>query len=124
MIKLNLTLLTFALLVFAAMSCSNSAAEVSNKNTVPSKPNIVYILVDDMGYGDLSCFGQSTLSTPNIDRLAEKGMMFTRHYSGSTVCGPSRASLLTGKHTGHTSVRGNQPPGQLLKAEEVTIAEA
>lgn len=124
MIKLNLTLLTFALFCFAMTSCSTPSTDHSKQNLAPAKPNIVYILVDDMGYGDLSCFGQSTLSTPNIDRLAEQGMMFTRHYSGSTVCGPSRASLLTGKHTGHTSVRGNQPPGQLLKDEEVTIAEA
>lgn len=86
-------------------------------------PNIIYILVDDMGYGDLSCYGQQQLKTPHIDRLAAEGMLFTRHYAGSTVCGPSRAALLTGKHTGHTSVRGNQPGGQLLRAEETTLPE-
>ncbi len=85
------------------------------------KPNIIYILADDLGYGDLSCYGQQTLSTPKIDQMATDGMMFMRHYSGSTVCGPSRASLITGKHTGNTSVRGNQP-AQLLGDDEITLA--
>lgn len=124
MIKLNLTLFTLALLMVTGMSCNSISSENTDQDRASGKPNIIYILVDDMGYGDLSCYGQQTLSTPNIDRLARQGMMFTRHYSGSTVCGPSRASLLTGKHTGHTSVRGNQPSGQLLQDEEVTIAEA
>ncbi|MBC6994252.1 arylsulfatase [Lewinella lacunae] len=87
-------------------------------------PNIVLIVVDDLGYGDLGCFGQQILQTHHIDRLAQGGMRFTQHYAGSTVCAPSRASLLTGKHPGHVSVRGNQPAPQLLKDEEVTIAEA
>lgn len=73
------------------------------------KPNIVFILADDLGYGDLGCYGQSIIETPNLDQLAEGGMIFTRHYAGSTVCAPSRASLMTGKHTGHTPVRGNKP---------------
>ena len=77
-----------------------------------------------MGYGDLSCYGQQTLKTPNIDRLAADGMRFTQHYAGATVCAPSRASLLTGKHPGRSSVRGNHPDGQLLKGEEITIPEA
>ncbi len=92
------------------------------------KPNIVYILADDLGYGDLSCYGQTHFETPNIDKLAENGMKFTQHYSGSTVCAPSRSSLLTGKHTGHTFIRGNkevQPEGQHpLEAEAYTLAEA
>jgi arylsulfatase A len=78
-------------------------------------PNIIYIQADDMGYGDLSCFGQKHFKTPNIDSLAAEGMIFTEHYSGSTVCAPSRCCLLTGKHTGHSFVRGNaeiQPEGQ------------
>lgn len=70
-------------------------------------PNIVYILADDLGYGDLGCYGQTTLGTPNIDRLASEGMRFTRHYAGSTVCAPSRGVLMTGLHTGHARVRGN-----------------
>ncbi|MEI6713618.1 MAG: arylsulfatase [Verrucomicrobiota bacterium] len=72
-----------------------------------NQPNIVYILADDLGYGDLSCYGQTTLSTPNIDRLASEGMRFTRHYAGNTVCAPSRGVLMTGLHTGHGRIRGN-----------------
>ena len=59
------------------------------------RPNIIYILADDLGWGDLGCYGQKTLRTPNLDRLAKEGMRFTRHYSGSTVCAPSRCVLLT-----------------------------
>jgi len=66
-----------------------------------TKPNIIYILADDLGYGDLGCYGQTKIETPNIDQLAAKGIKFTQHYAGSTVCAPSRASLLTGRHTGH-----------------------
>lgn len=73
-----------------------------------AKPvNIVYILADDLGYGDLSCYGQDKLSTPHIDRLASEGMRFTAHYSGNTVCSPSRAVLMTGIHSGHIYLRGN-----------------
>ncbi len=78
-------------------------------------PNIVFILADDLGYGDLSSYGQQHFSTPNIDRLATEGMRFTQHYSGATVCAPSRSALMTGLHTGHTPIRGNkgiQPEGQ------------
>ncbi|MBD3383612.1 sulfatase-like hydrolase/transferase [candidate division KSB1 bacterium] len=90
-------------------------------------PNIIFILADDLGYGDLSCYGQKKFSTPNIDKLAEKGLRFTDAYSGSTVCAPSRSSLLTGLHTGHTLIRGNKPvypEGQHpLPAESKTLAE-
>jgi len=90
-------------------------------------PNIVFILADDLGYGDLSCYGQEKFETPNIDRLAAEGMKFTAHYSGSTVCAPSRSALMTGQHTGHTPVRGNrthEPEGQVPIADEVvTVAE-
>ena len=89
------------------------------------KPNIVYILADDLGYGDLSCYGQQKFSTPNIDRLAAEGMKFSQHYSGSTVCAPSRCALMTGLHTGHAQVRGNrevQPEGQApMASDTVTI---
>ncbi len=71
------------------------------------RPNVVYILADDLGYGDLSCYGQKNLQTPNIDRLAKEGMKFTGHYSGNTVCSPSRAVLMTGQHSGHCYIRGN-----------------
>ncbi len=73
-----------------------------------TKPNIIYIMCDDMGYGDLACYGQKYISTPNIDRLASQGMRFTQAYAGSPVSAPSRASFMTGQHTGHTHVRGNK----------------
>lgn len=72
-----------------------------------AKPNIVFILADDLGIGDLGCYGQKLLTTPNIDKLAAEGMKFTRHYAGCTVCAPSRCVLMTGLHTGHCRVRGN-----------------
>jgi arylsulfatase A-like enzyme len=91
-------------------------------------PNIVFILADDLGYGDLGCYGQKKFNTPNIDRLASEGMLFTQHYTGCTVSAPSRSSLMTGQHTGHTPIRGNrgwEPEGNWpLKASSVTIAEA
>jgi len=72
-----------------------------------SRPNIVFILADDLGYGDVSAYGQQKVATPNIDRLASQGMRFTNFYSGATVCSPSRSVLMTGQHTGHTRIRGN-----------------
>ena len=71
-------------------------------------PNILFILCDDMGYGDLACYGQPYIHTPNIDRMAQEGMRFTQAYAGSPVSAPSRATLMTGQHTGHTHVRGNK----------------
>ncbi len=71
------------------------------------KPNIIYILADDLGYGELGCYGQKQIETPNIDKLAANGMRFTQHYSGAPVCAPSRCVLLTGKHMGHSFIRGN-----------------
>lgn len=73
------------------------------------KPNIVYILTDDLGIGDLGCYGQKMLTTPHIDQLAKEGMQFQHHYAGCTVCAPSRCVLLTGLHNGHGRVRGNDP---------------
>src|SRR5215471_21152841 len=88
------------------------------------RPNIVLILADDLGYGDLSCYGQDRFSTPNIDRLAKEGMRFTQAYSGATVCAPSRCSLMTGLHGGHARIRGNRNPEIPLEASDLTIAEA
>lgn len=103
----------------AFLSCSHEGEK--------KQPNIVFILADDLGYGDLSCYGQQRFSTPNIDRLARQGMMFRQHYAGSTVSAPSRSCLMTGLHTGHTPIRGNKewdPEGQWpLPAEAVTLAE-
>lgn len=73
-----------------------------------TKPNILYIMCDDMGYGDLACYGQPNINTPNIDRMASEGMLFTQAYAGAPVSAPSRASMMTGQHTGHTEVRGNK----------------
>ena len=70
------------------------------------KPNIIYILADDLGYGDLGCYGQKNIRTPHLDRMAAEGMRFTSHYAGSTVCAPSRCSLMTGMDTGHALIRG------------------
>ena len=75
------------------------------------KPNIIYILADDLGYAELGCYGQEKIETPNIDKLAEEGMRFTQHYAGAPVCAPSRCVLLTGKHLGHAQIRGNDEWG-------------
>ena len=75
---------------------------------IEGRPNIIFILADDLGYGDLGCYGQERIKTPHLDAMAAGGMRFTRHYAGSTVCAPSRCSLMTGLHTGHTFIRGNK----------------
>ena len=111
-----------ALLLAPTLSVVATATE-----SVAPRPNIIFLLADDLGYGDVSCQGQQLFATPNIDRLAAEGLRFTAHYSGSTVCAPSRACLMTGRHTGHASVRGNRamkPLGQHpLPASDVTVAE-
>lgn len=99
-------------------------------STIPlaqTRPNVVFILADDLGYGDLGCHGQKLIQTPNLDRLAKEGMRFTQFYAGSTVCAPSRAVLMTGKHMGHVSVRGNAGTEniaiQSLRKDEKTVAQ-
>lgn len=90
-------------------------------------PNIIYILADDLGYGDLGCYGQTKIKTPNIDRIASQGVLFTQHYSGQAVCAPSRCSMLTGLHQGHAQIRNNKElphEGQTpISDETFTIAE-
>jgi arylsulfatase A-like enzyme len=86
-----------------------------------TRPNIIFIQADDLGYGDLSCYGQRKFKTPNIDRLAAEGMRFTQYYAGGTVCAPSRSALMTGQHTGHTRIRGNAR--YPLLPEDVTVAK-
>ncbi|MGA9639050.1 arylsulfatase [Flavobacterium sp.] len=108
---------------------SLSIASIHLHSQNKSKPNVIYILADDLGIGDLSCYGQTKFETPNIDKLAASGIKFTQHYSGSAVCAPSRSSLITGQHTGHTSIRGNLERGKDLEGQvpmdgtEVTIAD-
>ena len=85
------------------------------------RPNIIFILADDLGYGELGCYGQKQIQTPNLDRMAAEGMRFTDCYAGSTVCAPSRCTLMTGLHTGHARIRGNDPVP--LRPEDVTVAE-
>ncbi len=90
------------------------------------KPNIIFILADDLGYGEVGCYGQKIIQTPHIDRLAAEGMKFTQFYAGNTVCAPSRSVLMTGLHMGHTRVRGNagkiNMDAQSLKNGDVTVA--
>ena len=86
-------------------------------------PNIVFILADDLGYGNLGCYGQKVIATPNLDRMAAEGMRFTQAYAGCTVCAPSRCCLMTGLHTGHARVRGNTKPEVPLEAADLTVAE-
>lgn len=90
------------------------------------KPNLIWIMADDLGYAELGCYGQTVISTPHLDRMAAEGMRFTHFYAGATVCAPSRSVLMTGQHHGHTRVRGNagtaNPVAQALRSEDVTVA--
>ena len=92
----------------------------------PRKPNVIFLLADDLGYGDVGAFGQKLIKTPHIDRLAAEGTKFTQAYAGATVCAPSRCALMTGKHNGHTPIRGNReikPEGQEpMPADTFTVA--
>ena len=88
----------FFLLIFSFFGCENSKNE---------KPNIIYILADDLGYGEVGVYGQKFIETPNIDNLAKTGMLFTNHYSGAPVCAPARSVLMTGMHMGNTHIRAN-----------------
>ncbi|NOU94090.1 sulfatase-like hydrolase/transferase [Paenibacillus sp. LMG 31456] len=90
-----------------------------------SQPNIIFILADDLGFGDLGCYGQTLIQTPCLDRMAAEGMRFARHYSGGPVCGPSRACLMTGQHQGNGYIKGNPPQGndEPLRPEDTTLAE-
>lgn len=130
--KTNLTSLLAVLTIFLSLGACNNQKNTQDTNleavATERPPNIIYILADDLGYGDLSCYGQQLFSTPNIDQLAARGMRFRQHYSGNTVCAPSRSALMTGQHTGHTFVRGNkeiQPEGQYpIPDNTYTLAEA
>ena len=104
-------------------ACLSWLAETGNAGEA-RLPNIVFIMADDLGYGDLGCYGQKLIQTPNIDRLATEGMRFTQAYAGGPVCAASRAVLMTGLHNGHAPARDNVPHyPTYLQAEDVTIAE-
>ena len=123
----------YALVVLSLLDCGFTSAKDHRL------PNIVLIVADDLGYGELGCYGQAIIKTPNLDRMAVEGMRFTQFYSGSPVCAPSRCTLMTGKHTGHAATRNNGDPRYLqhlrekfgwefkgqypLPEEEVTLAE-
>lgn len=115
--------ITMVFLVFIITSCNSD-----KKGNVPEKPNIIFIMADDLGYADLGCFGQKLIKTPNLDKMASEGIKFTQHYAANTVCAPSRCGLMTGLHMGHAEVRGNkqakpEPSGQQpLSETAVTVA--
>ncbi len=111
-------------IIFSSIVSSYSQKKISNQ----TKPNIIYIVADDLGYGDLGVNGQQKILTPVLDNMASEGMVFGQHYAGSSVCGPSRASLMTGRHMGHNTVRGNPSWTSTGKpvdiaSTEVTVAE-
>ncbi|HEY2410763.1 MAG TPA: arylsulfatase [Pirellulaceae bacterium] len=109
--------------MFFAIAVASAAALAADARG----PNIIFILADDLGYGDVGCYGQKRIQTPNIDRLAKEGLRFTDFYAGCTVCAPSRCVLMTGYHTGHAHIRGNagkeRPEIQVLRDSDVTVAE-
>jgi uncharacterized sulfatase len=122
----------FTLLALLAPFCGQSATAdksfAAAKPNPPRRVNIIFILADDLGYGDLGCYGQKQIQTPCLDRMAAEGMRFTQFYAGATVCAPSRCVLMTGKHTGHCWVRGNagktsNPEIQILQPQEITVAK-
>lgn len=126
----RLAILNLAAFSLFLSGCSPETEQVS----VRTKPNIIFIMADDLGYGDLGSYGQTVIQTPNLDQMAIEGLRFTHCYAGSTVCAPSRSVLMTGKHTGHTTVRGNfgkygvvglaGGEGRVpLNKEDVTVAE-
>ncbi|MHC4995688.1 MAG: arylsulfatase [Planctomycetota bacterium] len=116
------TKLHISLLFTLALLLSLSALPLlASNHTTPDKPNIIFILADDLGYGDLGSYGQKLIKTPHLDKLAKNGMRFTDFYAGSTVCAPSRCVLMTGLDTGHCFIRGNGKDN--LRPEDVTVAE-
>src|SRR5438128_7733550 len=81
------------------------------QNLNKKKPNIIYIYADDLGYGELGCYGQTKIKTPNLDRMAKEGIRFTQHYTSTPVCAPARCMLMTGRHGGHSYIQGNYEMG-------------
>jgi arylsulfatase A-like enzyme len=134
MIKKRKNILYAILVFFILIGCKKIKENEAVQIPLVKKPNIIFIMADDLGYADLGCYGQKIIQTPNIDKLAKEGMRFTQTYSGSSVCAPARSVLMTGMHTGHTRVRGNFGLGGVkglagiegrvpIMAEDVTVAE-
>lgn len=113
----NNILRLFIFVTFILLISATKESEITN-----IKPNVIYIMADDLGYGDLGCYGQKIIPTPNLDKMAAEGIRFTDFYSGNTVCAPSRYALMTGLHMGHAYIRGN---GEFpIRAEEKTLPKA
>jgi arylsulfatase A-like enzyme len=108
-------------LAVAATACCSRAQTNRPFASAVRKPSILFILADDLGYGDMGCYGQTKIKTPNLDRMAAEGMRFRDFYAGSTVCAPSRCTLMTGSHTGHALIRGNALVA--LRPQDLTVAE-
>ncbi|HEX2855611.1 MAG TPA: arylsulfatase [Opitutaceae bacterium] len=121
MTQLHSRLRTFAAGGILALLSATWLTAAQPAAAAPRPPNIVFIIADDLGYGDLGCYGQQRIKTPNIDRLAAQGMRFTQFYAGAPVCAPSRNALMTGQHAGHLTIRGNAKVD--LRKEEVTVAQ-
>jgi hypothetical protein len=123
-------------IVLSVLLVTLVTADEQGRDRPISRPNIIFIMADDLGYGDLGCYGQKWIQTPNIDRMASEGMRFTHCYAGAPVCAASRSALMTGQHTGHTRVRDNSGrvggvPDEMSRDghrippldEDVTVAE-
>ncbi len=119
-VSISMKRFLFLLLCFASVCLCPSMGAAAEK------PNLIWIMADDLGYGDLGCYGQKVIQTPSLDRMAREGIRFTQFYAGATVCAPSRSVLMTGLHHGHTQVRGNagagNPRAQALRTEDITVA--
>ena len=117
----------FALVCLLLASSGNASQAQDTPEDTTSRPNIIFIMADDLGYGDLGCYGSKLIKTPRLDRMAAEGIQFRNMYAGCTVCAPSRSVLMTGQHMGHTFVRGNAGGAdmttQTLRPEDVTVAE-
>ena len=109
------------ILFMIATFVARSVMAVETPRPLPERPNIIHILADDLGYGDLGCYGQQSVQTPRLDRMAEEGMRLTHDYAGCSVCRPSRLSLWTGRHTGHTAIWSNAR--YAMGPSDVTVAE-
>ena len=114
------------LLIATFLFCSSAAAQQRVYRDTSKLPNIIYIYADDLGYGELGCYGQEKIRTPHLDQMAREGMRFTHHYTGAPVCAPARGMLMTGKHAGHAYIRGNYELGGFadsLEAGQMPLPE-